>query len=207
MQKKLHFLSAHKFSLPCTKLNNFPSPCHDFHSLSCSRTLHFPSLSSKTNTTIPLPRKSPKTTEPINNPPPQKPDDDFQEKMLYLDSLGLDIFSIADHHRRIILSASLTNIKSTVDLFTSMNFTSIEFRRIVSMCPEILALNSSSILPNFTFLLREARVNGSDLKRVINRRPRLLVSNVKHRLRPTLYFLQSIGIEENSWNWNDSEHL
>lgn len=37
---------------------------------------------------------------------------------------------------------------------------------------------------------------GLDIKRVINRRPRLLVCSVSKQLRPTLYFLQSIGIEE-----------
>ncbi|KDP36135.1 hypothetical protein JCGZ_08779 [Jatropha curcas] len=150
----------------------------------------------------------PPVPAPINNPSPSPPtppsppspstasNADFQEKMLYLDSIGLDIFSLVDHHCQLILSASLADIKSIVDLFTSVNFTAVEFRRIVSMCPEILASNASTILAIFTFLLREARVNGSDIKRVINRRPRLLVSSVKHRLRPTLYFLQSIGIEE-----------
>ncbi|XP_022132995.1 transcription termination factor MTEF1, chloroplastic, partial [Momordica charantia] len=52
------------------------------------------------------------------------------------------------------------------------------------------------LVPVFTFLLREARVAGSDIKRVVNRRPRLLACSVKDRLRPTLYFLQSIGISE-----------
>lgn len=203
MQEKVQFFSNHKSSFPYPfKLHNFPSSHHDFPSLSCSRTIHFPSLSSKTNT-ISTPPKPPKTTElpsvsePVNNPPtPPPPKADFQEKMLYLDSIGIDIFSLVDHHRPVILSASLADIKSIVDLFTSMNFNSLEFRRIVSMCPEILASNASTIVPVFTFLLREARVNGSDIKRVINRRPRLLVSSVKQRLRPTLYFLQSIGIEE-----------
>ncbi|XP_021635739.2 transcription termination factor MTEF1, chloroplastic isoform X3 [Hevea brasiliensis] len=203
MQEKIHFFSNHKSSFPYPfSLHNFSSSHHHFPSLSCSRTLHFPSLSSKTNT-VSIPPKPPKITEipslsaPLNNPPPPAPPNaDFQEKMLYLDSIGIDIFSLVDHHRPIILSASLADIKSMVDLFLSMNFNSLEFRRIVSMCPEILASNASTILPVFTFLLREARVNGFDIKRVINRRPRLLVSSVKQRLRPTLYFLQSIGIEE-----------
>ncbi|TQD74635.1 hypothetical protein C1H46_039827 [Malus baccata] len=54
----------------------------------------------------------------------------------------------------------------------------------------------AEIAPILTFLLREAHVNGSDLRRVINRRPRLLACSVKTRLRPTLYFLQSIGISQ-----------
>jgi mTERF domain-containing protein len=115
--------------------------------------------------------------------------------MLYLDSIGLDFLSLINQHPP-ILSAPLSDIKSTVDYMTSLGFTAIELRRIAGMCPEILASRVADIVPVFTFLLREARVNGSNLKRVINRRPRLLACSVKHRLRPTLYFLQSIGISE-----------
>lgn len=77
-----------------------------------------------------------------------------------------------------------------------MDFSAIEFRRIAGMCPEILTSRASDILPVFTFLIREVHVNGSDIKRVINRRPRLLVCSVTEQLRPTLYFLQTIGIAE-----------
>ncbi|KAJ0969677.1 hypothetical protein J5N97_022554 [Dioscorea zingiberensis] len=62
------------------------------------------------------------------------------------------------------------------------------------MCPEILASPPSDIAHAVTFLLREAGVAGRDLRRVINRRPRLLASSVAGRLRPTLYFLQMLGI-------------
>ncbi|CAK7341983.1 unnamed protein product [Dovyalis caffra] len=204
----LHFLSNNtnnkSYTFPYPKPHHFPSYHHDyFPSLSCPRTLHFPTLSSKTNTP-PKPLKTPEipsipshpTTQPPQSQPQPPPNTEFQEKMLYLDSIGLDIFSLINHHRPIVLSASLSNIKSIIDLLTSMNFTPQEFCRIISMCPEILNSTPSTITPVITFLLREARVNGSDLKHVINRRPRLLVSSVKHCLRPTLYFLQSIGLEE-----------
>ncbi|WCJ34214.1 Mitochondrial transcription termination factor family protein [Euphorbia peplus] len=160
---------------------SFPPKPQNFHHDFRPKNLHFPSLSSKTIT-------KPQT------PKPQTPH--FQEKTLFLDSIGIDIFSLSDHHRPILLSASLPDIKSIVDLFTSMGFNPPEFRRIISMCPEILTFNAADILPVFTFLLREANVKGSNLKHVIHRRPRLLVSSVKHRLRPTMYFLQSIGVEE-----------
>ncbi|KAJ4705373.1 Transcription termination factor family protein [Melia azedarach] len=178
---------------------HFPSTHHDFPSLSRPRNLHihFPSFSTKTIT--PLPPIPPKITQiPSISPPPSSPassQSEFQEKMLYLESIGIDFFSLINDHPPII-SASLADIKSTIDFMTSMDFSSAEFRRIVSMCPEILTSRTSDILPVFTFLLREAKVNGSDLKRVINRRPRLLVCAVKTRLRPTLYFLQSMGIAE-----------
>ncbi|XP_044502625.1 transcription termination factor MTEF1, chloroplastic [Mangifera indica] len=175
----------------------FPSPHHDFRSLSRPGNLHFPSFSSKTIT--PLPLIPPKISQiPSIAAPPSTTHDshsDFQEKMLYLDSIGLDFFQLINSHSPII-TTSLPDIKSTVDLLTSINLTNSEFRRIISICPQILTTKASDILPIFTFLLREAKVNGSDLRRVINRRPRLLVCSVKSRLRPTLYFLQSIGIAE-----------
>ncbi|GMY25350.1 transcription termination factor MTEF1, chloroplastic [Fagus crenata] len=180
---KPHFLSPHRH--------------HDYYStpqsLSPPRNLHFPPILSL-KSIISLPLKPPKTPEiPSISPPPHS---HFQEKMLYLDSIGLDFLPLINHHPPII-STSLSDIKSTVDYVTStVNLTSIEFRRIVGMCPEILTSRVSDIVPIFTFLLREARVNGSDLKRVINRRPRLLACSVELRLRPTLYFLQSIGISE-----------
>ncbi|KAH7510855.1 hypothetical protein FEM48_Zijuj01G0165200 [Ziziphus jujuba var. spinosa] len=115
--------------------------------------------------------------------------------MLFLDSIGIDFLSLI-HDYPPVVSASLSDIKSTVEFVTSMGFTAVEFRRIVGMCPEVLTSRVADIVPVLTFLIREARVNGLELKRVINRRPRLLACSVKDRLRPTLYFLQSIGISE-----------
>ena len=133
--------------------------------------------------------RCPKQTVPPNS------DTGFQKKVLYLESIGLDSFSIIENHPKLI-TASLDDIKSTVEYMTSMDFTAIEFRRIVGMCPEVLTTQVSDIIPVFTFLFREVHVKGSDIKRVINRRPRLLVCSVNKQLRPSLYFLQSIGIEE-----------
>lgn len=63
------------------------------------------------------------------------------------------------------------------------------------MCPQILTAATSALVPVFTFLLREALVQGRDLRYVIHRRPRLLICSVELQLRPTLYFLQStVGI-------------
>ncbi|GMN63582.1 hypothetical protein TIFTF001_032740 [Ficus carica] len=185
--------------LPFTKSLPSPSPSsstrthlpthshHDFPSLSHPKSLRFPTLSSKTNTPL-----NPSTPTPTPTP---NATTDFQEKLLYLDSIGIDFLSLIHDHPP-ILSFPLADIKSTVDFVASVGFTAVEFRRIVGMCPEVLSSRVSDIVPIFTFLIREARVNGSDLRRVINRRPRLLACSVKNRLRPTLYFLQSIGISE-----------
>ncbi|XP_039004212.1 uncharacterized protein LOC120131241 [Hibiscus syriacus] len=192
MQDTLPFISKNNPFPPL--LYSYHLKHYDFPSLSRHRNLHFPTLSSKTS----LPQNPNLQIPSISTiPPPPQPNSrsDFQEKMLYLDSIGLDFFSLIQHHPPII-SSSLHHLKFTVDFLASMNFTTLELRRILSMCPHILTVEPTSLLPVFTFLLREARVNGSDLKRVINRRPRLLACNVETQLRPTLYFLQSIGISE-----------
>ncbi|KAJ7971645.1 Transcription termination factor family protein [Quillaja saponaria] len=169
---------------------HFSSSNHEFPH---PRQVLFP-ISSKTTISVPIKPTKTRDTASISPKGPM-PNSDFQEKMLYLDSIGIDFISVISDYPPVI-SVSLADIKSKVEFMTSMDFTIIEFRRIVGMCPEILTSRVSDIVPIFTFLLREARVNGSDIKRVIHRRPRLLACSIKDRLRPTLYFLQSIGIEE-----------
>ncbi|XP_030531748.2 uncharacterized protein LOC115741872 [Rhodamnia argentea] len=198
----LHFNPPHHFPFPP---HDFPSP-----SLHPSTILRLPAaVSSKSSSssaaaaaaTISLPPKPPKTNVIPSPPPPPPPPPplpshaEFEEKMLFLDSLGIDFFSLIGRHPA-VAAAPLPDLKSTVHFLSSMGFTAAELRRIVGMCPEVLTSRVSDVLPVLTFLLREAKVDCSDLRRIVNRRPRLLVCSVKHRLRPTLYFLQSIGIAE-----------
>lgn len=107
----------------------------------------------------------------------------------------MDFLSLVDRHP-VVASSSLSDLKSTVEFIQSLGFSAMEFRRIFNMCPEILTSKVSNILPVITFLMREVNVQGSEIRRVLNRRPRLLACSVDDRLRPTLYFLQSIGIIE-----------
>ncbi|KAA8516796.1 hypothetical protein F0562_017094 [Nyssa sinensis] len=195
MQETLH-LSSTTNALPKP---NFPSNHLNFLPLSRPRNLHFPTLSS-TNTSISFPPKSPQIPEipSISSTPqhlPQNPQSDFQEKMLYLDSIGIDLLSLLTTHPPIV-SASIADVKSIIEFLHSVGLTAPDLRRIFGMCPELLTSKISDLVPVFTFLLREAHVDGCDLRRVINRRPRLLTCSVEQRLRPTLYFLQSIGISE-----------
>ncbi|KAL6005404.1 hypothetical protein ACLOJK_005971 [Asimina triloba] len=123
------------------------------------------------------------------------PSSRFFQKALYLESIGLDPFPLIDSHPPII-SCPLPDLKSTVDFLRSHGFSPSDLRRIFTMCPEALTLSPSSILPVFTFLLCEAKIDGCDLILCINRRPRLLVSDVARRLRPTMYFLHTLGIAD-----------
>ncbi|KEH16118.1 ARP2/3 complex ARPC3, 21 kDa subunit, partial [Medicago truncatula] len=96
---------------------------------------------------------------------PPNSDTGFQKKVLYLESIGIDSFSLIENHPKLV-TASLDDIKSTVKYITGMDFSTIEFRRLVGMCPEILTTKVSDIIPVFTFLHREVRVNGSNIKHV-----------------------------------------
>lgn len=194
MQYTLHLSLA--ITTPTTnslpRPNKFPSNTPNFPSLSCRRNLHSLSLSS-TKTFISPPPKPPKPPEIPLSPPPN-PLSSFQEEILYLDSIGIDFFSLLSTHPPII-SASATDLKSVVEFLRSTaGLTTADVCRVVGMCPEVLTSKISALVAVFTFLLREAGVEGSDLRRVIHRRPRLLACSVETRLRPTLYFLQSIGI-------------
>ncbi|XP_059668665.1 transcription termination factor MTEF1, chloroplastic [Cornus florida] len=195
MQETLHLFSANAFPN-----HNFPSKPINFPPFYCPRNLHFPTISS-TKTTISLPPKPPKIPEtPSISPTPQPhlnptPQSEFHESLLYLDSIGIDLFSLLTTHPSIV-STSITDVKSIIHLLHSAGLTAPDLRRVLSMCPELLTSNISDIVQVLTFLLREAQVDGSDLRRVINRRPRLLACSVEKRLRPTMYFLQSIGITQ-----------
>ncbi|KAJ4972026.1 hypothetical protein NE237_005125 [Protea cynaroides] len=180
-------------------------PCSNLQFSSVSRTgpLQRCIICSKTSISLPnkpsktpkFPSLSPVTQFDIDPPPHSDPNSHFREKVLYLESIGIDLFSLVDDYPPIV-SSSLDDIKATVDFMRSVGFTPPDFRRICGMCPEVLNSRVSDIVPVFTFLLREANVKGSNLRRVIHRRPRLLICDVEKRLRPTLYFLQGIGIAE-----------
>ncbi|EAZ26997.1 hypothetical protein OsJ_10922 [Oryza sativa Japonica Group] len=68
--------------------------------------------------------------------------------------------------------------------------------RAAGMCPELLSVPVGTITAALRFLTDEAGVPAEDLPRVLRRRPRLLVSPVAARLRPTLYFLRALGVPD-----------
>lgn len=64
------------------------------------------------------------------------------------------------------------------------------------MCPELMSVPVETIRAALRFLTEEAGVPADELPRVLRRRPRLLVSPVSARLRPTLYFLRALGVPD-----------
>ncbi|PSS15877.1 Transcription termination factor like [Actinidia chinensis var. chinensis] len=193
MQDTLHLSSLHPTTTNALSKPNFPT---NFSSLSRPRNLHFPSISSL-KTSIYLPPKPPKIPEIHSPQATTTHHSDFQEKLLYLDSLGIDFFSLLAAHPPVI-AASVADVRAVIDFLRSAaGLSAAGIRRIAAMCPEVLAAKIFDLAPVLTFLLREAGVAAADLRRVLHRRPRLLTcGGVETRLRPTLYFLQSIGITE-----------
>ncbi|XP_078430578.1 mitochondrial transcription termination factor family protein [Wolffia australiana] len=150
------------------------------------------------------PTLAPPTKPPNRNPnPSQEQEEDevaeeesFQEKVLYLDSLGVDLLAAASAHPQ-LLSTPLAELRATADfLLAAGGLSGADLRRVCGMCPEVLAAGGPRALaPVFAFLVREAGVDGLPaLRRALRRRPRLLVSDVASRLRPTLYFLQMLRV-------------
>ncbi|OIT27184.1 transcription termination factor mtef1, chloroplastic [Nicotiana attenuata] len=184
MQETLH-LSSSSFSLPKS-------------SISPPKALKSTTISFPPHPKPPTPI-SPQLSSATSLPPPPttSPNFQLQEKLLFLDSLGIDSFHCLTSHP-LIISSSLSDLKSIIDFLYSINLTILDIRRVLHMCPDILTTPLSSILrPAVTFLLREAHVTGDNLPFVLRRRPRLLTKSVEQSLRPTLYFLQStIGIED-----------
>lgn len=150
------------------------------------RNLHRPLLISATSS-------RPSSNKPSRFLPLPKKTDDAQviPHMLLFDSIGLDFFSLAESNPQIV-NTSLSDIKSTIDLLRSIGLSSKDIRRSIDICPEILT--TTDITQVLTFLTREVGVDASKLRKVIHRQPRLLISDVSSRLRPTLYFLKILGV-------------
>ncbi|XP_010553594.1 PREDICTED: transcription termination factor MTEF1, chloroplastic [Tarenaya hassleriana] len=200
MQETLPFLS-HTFP----SRHHHHSLRHDFPSLSRLRSQNLPALSHEPNASLLLlpPSKSPDfPCLPTNatNSTIKTHTSDFREKLLYLDSIGIDFLTLIHRHPP-LLSADLSAVKSIVEYMTSgvtVGLTSHDLCRVVAMCPELLTSPlSSHTIPIITFLLREVGVDGvSGVRYALCRRPRLLACDVDGQLRPAMYFLQRIGISE-----------
>jgi mTERF domain-containing protein, mitochondrial len=104
---------------------------------------------------------------------------------------------------RIPLSHDIPKIPSQQTLFDQklhllhshgVDFSPSDLRRIANMCPEILPASPCLLSAAISFLLTEVDLPLANLRPLLRRRPRLLVSPVKTRLRPALFFLLSLDL-------------
>ncbi|KAL8137652.1 hypothetical protein V2J09_003653 [Rumex salicifolius] len=117
----------------------------------------------------------------------------FHEKLLYLESLNVDPLKAIGRNPN-FRSSPLAALKSVENCLSSMGILRSEFGRIFDMYPQLLTCDPHrDIYPIFEFLLNEVRIPFPDIRKSINRCPRLLVCSVDDQLRPTLYFLRKLG--------------
>ncbi|XP_047311391.1 transcription termination factor MTEF1, chloroplastic-like [Impatiens glandulifera] len=171
---------------------NFSSKQLNFTPNPLQRNLQFPTLSSSSAAAaaVNISISKPCLPSSINA------HSDFQEKMLFLDSIGIDFLSLTSSHPHIAAAASVSDLKQIINYLTSIGLSTSDLNRIASMCPEILSLKLTHLQQVITFLQQEAGVEKTKLRHAIHRRPRLLISSVENRLQPTLNFLKTIGVSE-----------
>lgn len=117
----------------------------------------------------------------------------FREKVLYLENLKVNPEK-AFRENPTLRTCPLGTLKSVERCLSSMGIHRSDMGRILDMLPELLTCDPhGDIYPIFDFLLNEVRIPYPDVQKSILRCPRLLVSSVEHRLRPSLCFLKELG--------------
>ncbi|KAF9626233.1 hypothetical protein IFM89_031360 [Coptis chinensis] len=117
----------------------------------------------------------------------------FRQKLLYLESLNINSTKVLSVNPD-IRSSSLDSIKNIEKCLYSFGFEHFDIGRILDMHPILLTCDvNKDLYPVFEFLLNDVRIPFGDLRKTVNRCPRLLVCSVECQLKPTLRFLTSLG--------------
>ncbi|KAG1341904.1 transcription termination factor MTEF1, chloroplastic [Cocos nucifera] len=163
--------------------------------------LHLPILCSSRN-----PNSNPKSP-PLSSPHPPlllrfRPS--RRQKIQYLKTLGVDTSSSSSSSME-----TLDWILSIVDYLKSKGFSDSHFPRLSFLCPRIFSSADidRTLAPVFAFLATDLSADPEQARDLILRCPELLVSNVEHRLRPTLQFLRELGLKNLNSPTNLNAHL
>ncbi|CAH9096714.1 unnamed protein product [Cuscuta epithymum] len=117
----------------------------------------------------------------------------FQQKILYLRELRVNPLKALNQNPD-LRSAPLASLKSVENCLCSMGIQRSALGRILDMHPSLLTSDPyADIYPIFDFLLNDVSIPFPDISLSIVRCPRLLVSSLETRLRPTLQFLEEFG--------------
>ncbi|XP_057432988.1 transcription termination factor MTEF1, chloroplastic isoform X2 [Lotus japonicus] len=117
----------------------------------------------------------------------------FREKSLYLHKLNINPEK-AFRQNPTLRTCPLTTLKSVERCLSSMGIPRTAMGRILDMLPQLLTRDPHrDLYPILDFLLHEVRIPYPDVQKSILRCPRLLVSSVEERLRPSLCFLRELG--------------
>ncbi|KAK7274855.1 hypothetical protein RIF29_15954 [Crotalaria pallida] len=117
----------------------------------------------------------------------------FRQKIIYLQSLHINPRKAFDRNPN-LRSSPISTLISVQQCLNSFGIPRSEITRILDMLPELLTFDPhADLYPLLDFLLNEVEIPYPDVQKSILRCPRLLVSSVERRLRPTLCFLRELG--------------
>ncbi|KAM7269322.1 hypothetical protein ACFE04_024819 [Oxalis oulophora] len=116
-----------------------------------------------------------------------------REKIIYLHTLNINPKKALTQNPN-LHSTPLSTLLSVQHSLSSTGLSHAAVGRILDTHPQLLTTDPSiSLIPIFEFLLNEVKIQTLDLPRTISRCPRLLVTDIKHQLRPALCYLQHLG--------------
>ncbi|XP_010521080.1 PREDICTED: transcription termination factor MTEF1, chloroplastic [Tarenaya hassleriana] len=116
-----------------------------------------------------------------------------RENLRYLSTLGV----ISRDPQNALPPEALPAILSTVNFLRSKGISDNEFSRLAFLCPDLFSptFETSRIEPVFEFLSSELGASAADSRGLIVNFPNILLSNVEYCLRPTMCYLQELGLK------------
>ncbi|CAL9137406.1 unnamed protein product [Musa acuminata var. zebrina] len=122
-----------------------------------------------------------------------------RQNLRYLKSLGITATS----------PESIAWTLAVVEFLKSKGFSDRHFPRLSSASPTIFSSAdvNRTLAPVFAFLVTELSADPDQARDLILRCPDLLMASVDYRLRPTLLFLQELGLRSLSSPTNLNAHL
>ncbi|XP_048424806.1 transcription termination factor MTEF1, chloroplastic [Pyrus x bretschneideri] len=131
----------------------------------------------------------------------------YRENLRYLKTLR--IISPETSPKKLPLPDATDQILATVGFLKSKGFTDPDFPRLAFLSPKLFSpsLDPTDIAPVFDFLASDLSADPAFSCGLILRCPDLLFADVEFCLRPTLYYLEQLGIDKPKSPSNLNAHL
>ncbi|CAN6555067.1 unnamed protein product [Malus baccata var. baccata] len=131
----------------------------------------------------------------------------YRENLRYLKTLR--IISPETSPKKLPLPDAADQILATVGFLKSKGFTDSDFPRLAFLSPKLFSpsLDPTDIAPVFDFLASDLSADPAFSCGLILRCPDLLFADVEFCLRPTLYYLEQLGIDKPKSPSNLNAHL
>ncbi|KAK7256288.1 hypothetical protein RIF29_29729 [Crotalaria pallida] len=131
----------------------------------------------------------------------------YRENVRYLKTLT--IIDPKTNPNNLPLPDAVNHILTTVNFLKSKSFTEPDFPRLHSLCPQLFShfVDPTDISPAFDFLNDDLLATADQSRALILICPTLLFSDVELCLKPTLRFLQQVGVRNLNVPTNQNAHL